>query len=472
MKTSLSVKQEFLDDLSYDQVQAAFTKTCFFKDKTWKYSPEAFKLSDDQLLAIKKIGQACHQFLQGLEVLYTRSREQKSILRNQDLLTDWVAAYYDSGKPERLLKHATHRVLKKQSPVVLRPDLLIAENGLSLTEIDAVPGGVGLTCFLSTFYNSQNVLGEDMLQCFYEAVASTDPKNTDPFIAIVVSDESEDYRPEFQWLSEQLKELGKSIEVYHPDDLEFRTDGVYACLDGRLQKIDIVYRFFELFDLPEISQAEALMDAVEAGKLQLTPPMRPFQEEKLSLALLHHHLLEGFWQESLGEEIFEFLRQIIPNSWVLDPAPVPPTAALQGPAVVGKAMHSWQELSKLSQKKRNLIIKASGFDETAWGARSVTLGSDVSSEKWTEAVHEALGRKGNPYYVLQDYHKPVLQKHCLFEPSNQSVLHVDGRVRLCPYYFVNKGIAKVSGILATFCPSDKKIIHGMSDAALLPCKVV
>jgi hypothetical protein len=48
----------------------------------------------------------------------------------------------------------------------------------------------------------------------------------------------------------------------------------------------------------------------------------------------------------------------------------------------------------------------------------------------------------------------------------------DGRLRLCPYYFVVAGQTRLSGALATFCPPDKKIIHGMQDAALLPCRVV
>jgi hypothetical protein len=45
-----------------------------------------------------------------------------------------------------------------------------------------------------------------------------------------------------------------------------------------------------------------------------------------------------------------------------------------------------------------------------------------------------------------------------------------GRLRLCPYFFVVGSEARLSGALATFCPPDKKIIHGMQDAALLPCK--
>ena len=49
------------------------------------------------------------------------------------------------------------------------------------------------------------------------------------------------------------------------------------------------------------------------------------------------------------------------------------------------------------------------------------------------------------------------------------------RVRLCPYYFVQgDGDAArpvLGGVLATLCPADKKIIHGMRDAALAPCTV-
>jgi len=60
-----------------------------------------------------------------------------------------------------------------------------------------------------------------------------------------------------------------------------------------------------------------------------------------------------------------------------------------------------------------------------------------------------------------------------FEKNALTPMH--GRVRLCPYYFVvGEGDAartQLSGILATICPADKKIIHGMTDAILAPCAV-
>ena len=47
-----------------------------------------------------------------------------------------------------------------------------------------------------------------------------------------------------------------------------------------------------------------------------------------------------------------------------------------------------------------------------------------------------------------------------------------GRARLCPYYFVqSENEVNLGGILATICPADKKIIHGMKDAILAPCGI-
>jgi hypothetical protein len=48
---------------------------------------------------------------------------------------------------------------------------------------------------------------------------------------------------------------------------------------------------------------------------------------------------------------------------------------------------------------------------------------------------------------------------------------MDGRVRLCPYYFVTGEEAKLSGVLATVVPADKRLIHGMADAIMAPCSV-
>src|SRR6185369_17863969 len=129
-----------------------------------------------------------------------------------------------------------------------------------------------------------------------------------------------------------------------------------------------------------------------------------------------------------------------------------------------------------SQKERDLIIKISGYHETAWGARSVVLGSDCSREEWQAGVEHAIELAPTNLHILQAYKKPRRIEHRVFEAPQglaptEAVMKA-GRLRLCPYYFLLGGKAQLSGALATFCPPDKKIIHGMQDAALLPSRVL
>jgi hypothetical protein len=160
----------------------------------------------------------------------------------------------------------------------------------------------------------------------------------------------------------------------------------------------------------------------------------------------------------------------------MDPAPLPPGAVLDGPKAAGRPLNDWRDLINATQKERDLIIKISGYHETAWGARSVVLGSDCSREEWQQGVERAIALAPTNLHVLQVYRKPRRIEHPVYEAptSGEEVISMSkpGRLRLCPYYFVVEGRPALSGALATFCPPDKKIIHGMQDAALLPCNVL
>jgi hypothetical protein len=247
-------------------------------------------------------------------------------------------------------------------------------------------------------------------------------------------------------------------------------------VEGNPEKIDVIYRFFELFDLANIRTANYIFEAWAAGEVAIAPPMRPFQEEKLTFALFHHHRLQDFWAETLGARTRQLLRSLIPPSWVIDPAPLPPGAVLEGPRVGGRALNDWRELAGASQKERDLIVKISGYHETAWGARSVVLGSDCSREEWQQGVDRAIELAPSNLHLLQAYRKPLRLEHRVYDPPVAADLPgaasaKAGRLRLCPYYFLIEGRPRLSGALATFCPPDKKIIHGMQDAALLPCRI-
>ena len=464
--------------LSYENIRAALAGQPLFEDKTWQLSPEAWPLTAEQVFELKEIGTACLEFHAALETLYSRSVAGKNLLRNKPLLAPWVAEYLDRGKPAALIAHARDARNRGAIPAVLRPDLLLTDEGFVMTELDSVPGGIGLTAYLNRLYAGDGILGsgDAMILNFHAAVSAVRKDLRNPLIALVVSDEAATYRPEMEWLAQQLQLAGKRVHCVHPDDLFPLGSGLCFDIEGNPEKIDIVYRFFELFDLPNIRSAPYILEAWAAGEVAVTPPMRPLQEEKLGFALFHHHRLQDFWAEALSAATLGRLRRIIPPTWIMDSAPLPPGAVLDGPRAGGRALSDWRDLAAASQKERDFIIKISGFHETAWGARSVVLGSDCSREEWQAGINRAVELAPANLHILQSYRKPRRLEHPLDQPparaGEAATMAVRaGRLRLCPYYAIVQGEARLSGALATFCPPDKKIIHGMQDAALLPCRV-
>ncbi len=469
-----------MPDLSHETLRAAFAAQSLFEDKTWQLSPAAWPLTPAQVTELEAIGAACLEFHAALETLYLRSAAGKNLLRNKPLLAPWVADYLDRGKPAGLVAHARDPKNRGLFPTVLRPDLLLTDDGFALTELDSVPGGIGLTAFLNKLYGGDTdpaVLGHGgaMVENFHASLAALRPAVRNPLIAILVSDEAATYRPEMQWLAEQLQRAGKRVFCLRPEDVFPLGNELFFDVEGNPEKIDIIYRFFELFDWANVKVGREILEAWSNGTVAIAPPMRPFQEEKLALALFHHHLLADFWAETLSGRSLKLLRALIPQSWIMDPAPLPPGAVLDGPRIGGRMLNDWRDLAAASQKERDLIIKISGFHETAWGARSVVLGSDCSREEWQQGVDQALQLAPTNLHVLQEYRKPKKVEHPLYEQPKDGLPGVasakPGRLRLCPYYFVVGGQARLSGALATFCPPDKKIIHGMVDAALLPSRV-
>lgn len=454
------------------ELKQAFRENQLFEDKTWQLSPTAFGLSEAQVAELEAIGTACFDFHRALETLYLKSVSGRNLLRNRPLTAPWVVDALDRGKPEWMVAHARAKDRRGRFPTVLRPDLLLTEDGFALTELDSVPGGIGLTAFLSELYGEEKLVvgSEAIILNFQKSLAALRPEVENPVIAIVVSEEADTYRPEMEWLAVQLQDRGYRVVCLRPEAL-FPL-GSSLCYDhgGTPERVDVIYRFFELFDLENIAGRDFMIEAIESGEVAIAPPLRPFQEEKLALALFHHHRLRDFWVETLPKKSRKILQKIIPESWILDPAVLPPGAVLDGPKVGGHPMTDWRDLAGASQKERELILKRSGFHETAWGARSVVLGNDVSREEWSDALDRALTGAGDGFHVLQRFQKPIRAKHPLFDESGETHER-QGRVRLCPYYFAVEGESRLSGILATFCPPDKKIIHGMQDAALVPCRV-
>jgi hypothetical protein len=419
--------------LSLEQIRAALPEGGLF-DGGWNFSPEPLRLTKAEGRFLATLGHPLARFQQACDELYRRSAS--------GTLPGWIATLLDAGKPDWMTALQRNPATRNDFPRVIRPDLILTEGGgFALTELDSVPGGIGITAWLSRLYADAGfpVLGgrDGMIAGFSSVLEENG--------AILLSEESADYRREMEWLAREAG-AGRTVEAaetYQPD--------------GRA-----LYRFFEWFDWQAIPAARELAERAAA----LTPPCKPHLEDKLWLALLWTPALKPLWEQSLRGSHLSRIREIVPPGWVVDPAPLPPQAALPRLEV-----NSWSEVAAFSQKQRRLVLKISGFHESAWGSRGVHIGHDLSQTEWAERLDHALDDFAKQPWMMQEYREGRLVEHPVFQDDG-SIATFRGRVRLCPYYFTDdQGRTTLAGALATLAPADKKKIHGMRDAVLLPCVI-
>ena len=429
-----------------DAIRDALPSEGLFAFKDWLISPDAFPISEKFASELEQLGHRLFVFQRACNQLY-----QLSVRGKQPA---WIAQYLDAGKPAELVELSRQKVFRDELPRVIRPDLILTENSYIIAEIDSVPGGIGLTGWLNRTYSAlgQDVIGgeEGMLDGFQKVL----PNGGD----IVVSEESATYRPEMEWLAAQLN-LHRTSNLEHPTS-KWR---VVPAENYEPQPGRDVYRFFELFDLPNIPKIEVLLRSAAEGKVRLTPPVKPFLEEKMWFALFWLKPLRQFWRRELGDKYFLKLRQVIPYTWLLDPMPLP-----QHAVIPRLEIHDWREAAKFSQKERDLLLKVSGFSPLGWGSRGVALGADLPHSEWEKRIDHALANFAIQPTILQQFHKGSLFEHSYYDGESGEVRTMRGRIRLCPYFFVEDDRVKLRGALTTIVPADKKLIHGMRDGILVP----
>ena len=433
----------------------------------WRISPEPFWLTADQHEFLVRLGPALHAFNRAANLLYHQSLK--------GLQPDWVRGYLDAGKPERAVDLGRLNRVKSHLPVVIRPDLIVTADGVRVAELDSVPGGIGFTAQLTSAYADlgYELVGgaHGLVEGFWEAVAGTAKEVEVPVVCLLVSDEAEPYRDEMEWLAGSLRERDRPVHCRHPRDLHVDDDGVLID-DGEARlRVDVVYRFFELFDLPNIPKVELVSYHAKKNAVRVTPPMKAFLEEKMWLALFHNPRLADFWERELPGDACDLLRDIFPHTWVLDPAPSPPHLVVPDLRIGGRPVSGWEQLRHLSKKERELVIKPSGFSEKAQQSRGVTVGHDVPEEEWRASLDEALRSFESSPYVLQHFHKGARLPARYYDFEADAIESMHGRVLLRPYYYVVGGEVRLAGVQCLVCPSDKKVLHGMTEAVLTPAAV-
>ncbi len=432
---------------------------------SWRISPEPFWLTESELNWFEELGSHLLAFYRVCNLLYSQSI--------RGIQPIWVAEYLDIGKPENVIQQGRMNRFKTQVPGVMRPDILpTSDEARVITELDSIPGFIGGTGCLARLYTKlgyEIIGGKDGMVTGYAEMIRALAKKADATLAIVVSDESEDYLPEMLWLASALCDAGLRTVTVKSHEVVFTEESLLVEGENGKIKVDVVYRFYEMFDLPNIPKAELIFYSAKKRTVVMTPPPKVYLEEKLWLALFHHSSLQPFWQRQLGKKTYSFLQEVIPQTWILDPRPLPPHAVIPNLEMDGIAVTHWQQLSSVSQKQRELVIKPSGFSELAWGSRGVKIGHDLPTEEWESAIENGLSSFENTPHVLQEFHTAKRVRMQYYDFETEEMQEMLCRPLLRPYYFVSGDTVKLGGIQATVCPADKKILHGMVDSIIVPC---
>src|SRR3981081_510339 len=136
----------------WELIRNAFPKEGLFAEKDWLLSPHAFPIEKQFERELEKLGHRLFVFQRACNQLY-----QLSVKGKQPV---WVARYLDAGKPPELIKLSQHKQFRDALPQVIRPDLVLTDEGYTIAEIDSVPGGIGLTGWLNQTYSK---LGADVI---------------------------------------------------------------------------------------------------------------------------------------------------------------------------------------------------------------------------------------------------------------------------------------------------------------------
>src|SRR6516162_8538130 len=248
-------------------IRAAFPKEGLFAEKEWLLSPDAFAIDKKFLADLEQLGHRLFVFQRACNQLYHLSVKGKQ--------PAWIARYLDAGKPKELIEFSQRKEIRDDLPRVIRPDLILTEKGYIIAEIDSVPGGIGLTGWLNQTYSTFDDAIIGSANGMLDGFRSVLPNGGD----IVISQESATYRPEMEWLAARLNQRpvgggGVSGSILTLASAELNVPGynwrITPAENYEPQDSRAVYRFFELFDLPNIPGIEKTLRANAEGRITVT----------------------------------------------------------------------------------------------------------------------------------------------------------------------------------------------------------
>jgi hypothetical protein len=201
-----------------------------------------------------------------------------------------------------------------------------------------------------------------------------------------------------------LTELGrqKALRNYLPSF--FRADWISSATGFQLAAL--CHRPAELPSAARLQSAVSeLQSPVVGGKTGISDAgqnigseRKPQSEELLWLALLFARPLRAFWRRALSDRHFESLQRVVPLSWVMDPAPLPPQSV-----IADLGIQNFQQLAVTEDCTREFVLRptrTSADPENPTSPACTLLASHSSQESVGDVIQSALDRFHEVPHVL------------------------------------------------------------------------
>lgn len=380
----------------------------------FRVSPEPLNLSSAQVEEIKRIGLVTTQYMQAVNELYQTQEP--------------VHALLSRNKPSILLGEKNPRYL------FVRPDLIMTPSGFTVCEIETSPFGLALSDLLNRTYRQagfDTLAQEDALSDY---VRSVTPKSG----VLVHSNKTASYAGQMEYLADIVfSGTGRGWTSKHIDQFTPQ-DGIH------------VYRGFY--------QAEYLTDPaikgiIESGVVK-TPSLTPHMEEKAVLAFAWDKRWSSFLAAQMGKSGLDYMRQIIPPTWIVG------EEANFEPGLPNGA-ESTSGLAGLPRSKRAFVIKPSGFAVNSSWAEGVNLLHEKSAEKAAQII-AAAESDDKVLHVVQEF-KKAKSVPMQYENNDGSLVAMNARLRVTPYYSMMGSVGELLTIKATGC-ENTDFIHASSSS--------
>jgi hypothetical protein len=385
----------------------------------FRISPEPLVLDKNQGKAVLSIGEEISSFMAATDELYKKDDSVRELL--------------DRGKPDIFTAQRQAQYL------FYRPDLIITPTGFTLCEIETSIFGLGLSELLNRGYiaaGQETMAGPEVLKDFISN--HTEPKGT-----IVYTNKTSAFAGQLGYVADNL---------FSGDERDWSashisTAGAPAAM----------YRAHYLSEYLTDPDAKVLYDSTSEGRVSI-PSLTPHMEEKAVMSFIWDSRHEPFYKSALGLAGFNFLRTVIPPTWI-----------------VGEEKHfspglphgfeSSADLARLTKSQRQFVLKASGFSSTSSWAEGVIFLQSQSQAKTEKALADSAAASGQ-LFIVQQFQEGVKIPMSYETPKGEATMQA--RVRLTPYFAADTG--KLLTIKATGCEGTQRI-HATSSSINTPVLV-